>query len=454
MSDPKKMVLSALFHPPGVHKASWLRPDAVAGAVTDIEHYREMAQLCEKGCFDLFFIADTPAARTNNLDIWKRAPLFQNGLEPMTLLAAIAGSTTHIGLGATVSTSFFEPYNIARQFASLDHISGGRAAWNIVTSANDYAARNFGLDKLPEHSERYARARESYEVVTAYWDTWEDDAFSYDKQDAVNFQPEKFHSVDYAGKYFTVSGGLNVARSPQGYPVIIQAGASETGKEFAAETAEVVFGTGSNIEAAKAFYQDLKGRMAKFGRNPDELKVLSGFGTIVADTEEEAKAKMAELEALVPIEVRINALGMDLETNLMDLPLDELVPVDRIPEESNLHKGYFDQIAGMIRSGQYTLRQIANLYNRDTTIFCGSAIQVADVMQDWIEQGASDGFMIAFPYVPTSIVEFIEKVVPILQARGLMKTQYDGKTLRENLGLERPENRHIRNAANRANAAE
>lgn len=443
MKPKTPIALSALFHPPGAYKAAWRHPAVDPGCVVDINHYAKMAQLCEEGMFDLFFIADTPAARTDNLDVWSRSPMFQNGLEPVTLLAAIAGSTRHIGLGATVSTSFFEPFNIARQFASLDHISGGRAAWNVVTSANDYAARNFGLDKLPPHGDRYAKARESLDIVTRYWDTWEDDAFVFDKAAARNFDPAKFHAVDYQGQYFTVHGGLNVQRTPQGRPVIIQAGASDTGKEFAAETADVVFGTGANIDQAKSFYADLKGRMAKFGRSPDDLKILSGLSTIIGDTEAEAREIQRGLEELVPIEVRVNALGMDLETNLTDLPLDEKVPVDRIPANSNLHKAYFDHIAEMIRSGEYTLRELAKKYNRGSSVFVGSAAQVADHMENWIAEGASDGFMVSFSYVPGNVHDFVHKVVPILQERGLVKRDYPGTTLRDHLGLARPQNRHV-----------
>ena len=281
MNKKKQMAIGALIHANGSHSASWLLQEAHPHASTDIDYYRGIAQLAERGKFDFFFIADTPAARTENLRVWSRSPLFMNVLEPITLLSAVAGATTHIGLGATASTSFFEPYNLARQFASLDHISHGRAAWNVVTSANDYAARNFGLDRLPPHSERYAKAREFVEVVEALWDTWEDGAFVYDRDACLSFLPEKFHGLEHKGKYFTVQGALNIERSPQGRPVIIQAGASDTGRDFAAETAEVVFGSGASLEEAKAFYGDLKGRMGKFGRQPDELKIATGISVVI-----------------------------------------------------------------------------------------------------------------------------------------------------------------------------
>jgi N-acetyl-S-(2-succino)cysteine monooxygenase len=264
------IALAVLIEGAGTHPAAWMHPSSRRGDSTDINYYRRLAQLAERGKFDMFFVADTPATRTSNMKVWSKFPMFMNALEPVTLLSAVAGATSHIGLGATVSTSFFEPYNIARQFASLDHISGGRAAWNVVTSANDFAARNFGHAKLPPHPQRYARARESLAVVNSLWDTWDEDAFVYDKDNATNFDPEKFHVTDFHGDHFTVHGGLNVDRPPQCRPLIIQAGASEVGKEFAAETAEIVFGVGHTISEAKAFYDDLKGRMARYGRERDE----------------------------------------------------------------------------------------------------------------------------------------------------------------------------------------
>ncbi|MBW7969912.1 LLM class flavin-dependent oxidoreductase [Bradyrhizobium sp. BR 10289] len=448
MSKKKQMVIGALVHANGSHAASWLMDEARPHASTDIDYYREMAQLAERGKFDFFFIADTPAARTENLRAWSRSPLFMNVLEPITLLSAIAGATTRIGLGATASTSFYEPYNIARLFSSLDHISHGRAAWNVVTSANDYAARNFGLERLPPHADRYTKAKEFLEVVEALWDTWEDGAFVYDKETCQSFLPEKQHLVDHKGKYFTVHGALNIERSPQGRPVIIQAGASDTGRDFAAEHAEVVFGSSGNLDAAKAFYSDLKTRMAKFGRRPDDLKIASGISVVIGDTEQEARDKLDRWQDLVHPDVGILRLGQDLETDLSDLPLDEPVPVSRIPATSNLHKAYFDEIAGLIRQG-LTLREIARRFNRAKATFCGTATQVADHMEAWIEAGACDGFMISFVALPSTMTDFVEKVVPELQRRGRFRHDYEGRTLREHLGLARPENRHTALASTR-----
>jgi FMN-dependent oxidoreductase (nitrilotriacetate monooxygenase family) len=312
----------------------------------------------------------------------------------------------------------------------------------VVTSANDYAARNFGLDRLPPHAKRYDKAREFFQVVQALWDTWEEDAFIFDRTNARMFDPKKMHVLDHQGEYFKVHGALNMARTPQGKPVIFQAGASETGKEFAAETAEVVFGTGSDIKEAIAFYDDLKGRMAKFGRDRDSLKVLSGVSIVVGDSEAQAREKWAEWQERVPIEVNLMYLKTDLETDLSDLPLDEPIPEHRIPKTSNFHQVYFNEIVGLIREG-LTLRQVCKRYNRSKAIIYGTGSQVADQLEHWVEAGASDGFMAAFPVLPQSLTDVTEKVIPELQRRGLFRTEYEGVTLRENLGLARPVNRYV-----------
>jgi N-acetyl-S-(2-succino)cysteine monooxygenase len=432
MSKKNQMVIGALIHANGSHSASWLMDEARPQASTDIDYYREMAQLAERGKFDFFFIADTPAARTENLKVWSRSPLFMNVLEPITLLAAIAGATSRIGLGATASTSFFEPYNLARQFASLDHISHGRAAWNVVTSANDYAAR-------------YAKAKEFVDVVEALWDTWEDGAFVYDKTNCLSFLPEKQHLLDHKGKYFTLHGALNIERSPQGRPVIIQAGASDTGRDFAAEYAEVVFGSSGNLDGAKAFYDDLKERVVKFGRRPDDIKIASGISVVIGDTEQEARDRLESWQDLIHPDVGVMRLGMDLETDLSDLPLDAPVPEHRIPTSSNQHQAYFNEIAGLIRQG-LTLREIAKRYNRNKAIFCGTVKQIADHMEHWMEVGACDGFMISFVALPSTLSDFVDKVVPELQRRGCFRLDYEGQTLRDHLGLSRPDNRYAASA--------
>jgi FMN-dependent oxidoreductase (nitrilotriacetate monooxygenase family) len=436
------MALATLVQGTGAHPASWMQTGTPNDASTSIEHFTAMAQLAERGCFDIFFIADTPAARTDNLYAWSRFPMFMNVFEPITLLSALAGATKHIGLGATASTSFMEPYNLARQFASLDHISHGRAAWNVVTSANDYAARNFGLDKLPPHGERYDKAKEFVDVVEALWDTWEDDAFVNDRESGLNFIAAKQHPLHHDGKYFNVHGALNIARSPQGKPVIIQAGASETGKDFAAKTAEVVFASDPTAEKGKLFYDDLKARVVKFGRSPDSLKILTGLSVVIGETAEAAEAKYQHLQSMIHPDVGRMRLAQDLEADLSDLPLDEPIPESRIPATSNFHRAYFDYIVSMIRVEKLTLREMCMRYERGNVTFRGTPTQVADHMQEWLDAGAADGFMMIFHTMPGGMQDFVEHVVPLLQARGLMKREYTGKTLRDHLGLARPANRY------------
>ncbi|EJN02700.1 LLM class flavin-dependent oxidoreductase [Herbaspirillum sp. YR522] len=438
----KQIHLGLLAHPTGAHPASWLKSDAPRDAATNIGYWRQMASTAERGLFDLFFLADTPAARTEQLNIHCRNPEYMNRFEPLTLLSALAGSTQHIGLGATASTSFYEPYNIARLFASLDHLCAGRAGWNVVTSANDYAARNYGLDKLPPHDDRYVRAREFYKVVESLWDTWEDDAFVLDKARCINFDPEKFHITDHDGKYFKVYGGLNIRRTPQGRPVIIQAGSSEVGKQFAAETAEVVFASDPTLAQGQKFYKDLKGRLSQFGRSEDALKILAGLSVVVGESQAEAQDKYQELQRMMHPDVGRMRLGADLEADLTGLPLDEPVPVEMIPARANFHQAYFNQIAGMIREQKLTLRQLYSSYERGKVTVCGTPAQITDHMMEWIESGAADGFMLSCHLLPDDIDDFVDKVVPELQRRGVYRDRYTGTTLREHLGLERPLNRH------------
>jgi N-acetyl-S-(2-succino)cysteine monooxygenase len=424
----------------GTHPASWLAPETNAAGSTDIAHYRALAQLAERGKFDLFFVADTPAARTENLHAWSRFPMYMNALEPVTLLTALAGATTRIGLGGTVSTSFSEPYNVARQFASLDHVTSGRAAWNVVTSANDYAARNFGHAVLPPHALRYERAGEFVDVVIDLWNTWDDDAFIRDRERGLYFDPARMHVVHHEGKFFKVDGALNIARTPQGHPVIIQAGASDTGRELAARTAEVVFASDSSPESAKAAYEDLKGRMEKYGRDRNQLKILAGLPVMIGRTQEEAEEKAQRLQEMIHPDVGRFRLGTDLEMDLSDLPLDEPIPESRLPKTANFHKAFFDGIIKMIREDNPTLRQLYLRYERGRKTIKGTAMQIADVMEHWFVTGACDGFMMQFHTLPGGLDDFVTQVVPQLQRRGLFRTDYAGPTLRDHLGLRRPAN--------------
>jgi FMN-dependent oxidoreductase (nitrilotriacetate monooxygenase family) len=438
MAASAQMSLALLFGAAGSHPASWLHSGSRLAPPTGLAAYTTAARTAERGLFDLFFIADTPAARTDNLHAWSRFPLFMNVLEPVTLLTALAGVTTRIGLGGTVSTSFSEPYNVARQFASLDHLSLGRAAWNVVTSANDYAARNFGHAKLAPHADRYRRAGEFVDVVRKLWDTWDDGAFLLDRASGLYFDPAAQHPVHHQGDFFKVDGALNIARSPQGHPVIIAAGASDTGQDLAARIAEVVFSSNPSIEAAKSFTDGLKARMAKFGREPSELKVLAGLPIVLAETDAEAADDYARLQELVHPDVGRFRLGMDLETDLSDLPVDQPIPEDRIPKSANFHKGFFDDILRLMHDGKPTLREVYLRYERGRKTITGGPKRIADLMEEWFTGGAADGFMLQFHIMPRGLDLFVDRVVPELQRRGLMRRAYAGATLRDHMGLHRP----------------
>lgn len=367
--------------------------------------------------------------------------MYMNALEPVTLLTALAGATSRIGLGGTVSTSFSEPYNLARQFASLDHISAGRAAWNVVTSANDYAARNFGHATLPPHQLRYERAGEFVDVVKKLWNSWEDGAFVRDKDSGLYFDPAQIHVVHHEGRFFKVDGALNIERSPQGHPIVLQAGASDTGRELAARTADVVFASAAEPEAAKVAYDDLKGRMAKYNREPASLRILAGMPVILGQSQDEAEERFQELQELLHPDVGLFRLGMDLEIDLSDLPLDEPIPESRLPKAANFHKAFFDGIMSTIREENPTLRQLYMGYERGRKTIKGTSMQVADIMEHWFRSGACDGFMLQFHTLPQSLDEFVADVVPELQRRGLFRSDYQGPMLRDQLGLERPPNR-------------
>jgi alkanesulfonate monooxygenase len=359
--------------------------------------------------------------------------------EPMTLLSALAETTNHIGLIATGSTTFDEPYHVARRFASLDHISGGRAGWNVVTTSNPDAALNFGLDEHMEHDERYRRAREFYDVVTGLWDSFAEDAFVRDQQSGLFFDPERMHVLDHKGKYFTVRGPLNIARPIQGWPVIVQAGASEAGRQLAAETAEAVFAPSDTIEDGRRLYADIKGRMARIGRDPDSLKMLPGAFVVVGSSLDEAREKRARLDALVYEESAIHSLSVWLGHDVTAFDLD--APLPEVPQTNASHSGR-DRVLAMARREGLTVRQLAQrLGGWGGLAFVGTPRSIADEMQEWLETEASDGFNILFSFLPEGLDDFVDKVIPELQRRGIFRREYSGSTLRENLGLPRPANR-------------
>jgi FMN-dependent oxidoreductase (nitrilotriacetate monooxygenase family) len=446
MSNGTQLNIGILVHPFGSHPASWLHPEAVMGGEVSLAHYAAIARKAEQGLFDFLFIADAPSTRQGNIHAFKRWPFYMAQFEPITLLSALAGQTTRLGLAATVSTSFFEPYNLARQFASLDHLSGGRAAWNVVTSSSLAVCRNFGQDDLEEHSTRYRRAREFLGIVTGLWDSWDEDAFSRDAETATFFDPDKLHPLDHRGEFYTVAGPLNVPRPPQGYPVIIQAGGSDAGRELAAETAEVVFTADRTFEAARAFRTDLKNRMARYGRAPDQLKTVVSLSTVIGRTEAEAQEKFAFLQSRLHPDVGREIVSIDLgNIDLSDVPLDRPIPPELLPEDTNRGKTYLKSIKDLVTRGSPTLRDVYTHYaaSRGGLMFVGTAAQAADLMTEWFKGGAADGFMLSLATLPAELNAFVDQVIPELQRRGVFRTAYEGDTLRENLGLPRPKSRYV-----------
>jgi len=377
------------------------------------------------------------------MDALKRSHT-STSFEPFTLLSALSQVTERIGLVATGSTTFDAPYHIARRFASLDHLSGGRAGWNIVTTSNPDAALNFGLDEHMEHGERYRRAREFYDVVTGLWDSWADDAFIRDVEDGIFFDPAKMHVLNHKGKYLSVRGPLNIARPIQGWPVIVQAGASDSGRQLAAETAEAVFTAQSDLAAGRQFYADVKGRMEKLGRSREYMKILPACFVVVGETVEEARAKRAKLDSLVNYANAIAslsiALGHDASKFDPDGPLPEKIP------ESNASKSGRERAIALARREKLTVRQLAQrLGGYSGLAMVGTPKTIADEMEEWLASEGSDGFTVMFPYLPGGLDDFVNLVIPELQRRGLFRREYEGTTLRENLGLPRPKNRFFQN---------
>jgi alkanesulfonate monooxygenase len=444
MSGKRQLRLGAFMRPISIHAGAWRYPGALADANFNFPALRRFAQTLERGRFDAFFMADHLAVLNMPVEALKRS-LTTTSFEPFTLLSALAGATEHIGLVATASTTFDAPYHVARRFASLDHISGGRAGWNIVTTSNPDAALNFGLDEHMDHDERYRRAREFYDVVTGLWDSFADDAFVYDVESGVYFDPEKMHVLDHKGEHLSVRGPLNIARPVQGWPVIVQAGASEPGRQLAAETAEVVFGASPDLAAARAFYADVKGRMDRLGRPRDHMKILPAALVIVGETVEAAKAKRARLDSLVHYDNAIASLSIALGTDASRFDPDG--PLPEIPE-SNQSKSARERVIQLAERDGLTVRQLAQRMGGYAGLaFVGTPRTIADEMEAWLETGGSDGFNVMFPYVPGGLDAFVDQVVPELQRRGIFRREYEGATLRENLGLPRPQNRFFPDAA-------
>ena len=442
MIPDRKLRLGAFMRPVSIHTAAWRYPGGTPDANFNLRAIIGFAKKLEQGKFDAFFMADHLAVLNMPIEALKRSATVTS-FDPLTLLPALAMVTEHLGLIATASTTFEPPYTIARRFASLDHISGGRAAWNLVTTSNPDAALNFGIDEKIGHGQRYQRAREFVDVVTGLWDSFADDAFIRDVNSGVYFDPEKMHILGHKGDYLSVRGPLNIARSPQGWPVIVQAGASEAGRQLAAETAEVIFAAQSTLDAGQKFYADIKGRMIKLGRNPDHLKVLPGAFVVVGETAEEAQKKRALLDSLVHYDSGIASLSIALGHDASGF--DPNRPLPHIPE-SNASKSGRERVLALAERENLTVRQLAGrLGGYSGLAMVGTPTMIADQMEEWLMNGACDGFNVMFPYLPGGLDDFVDQVVPELQRRGIFRTDYEGRTLRENLGLPRPANRYFGN---------
>lgn len=439
MAENKQLKLALYLIGAGMHVAAWKHPLAQVDASIDIKALQKVAKLAEKGKFDMAFVADSLAINHES------HPHILNRFDPLIQITALAAATSKIGLGATASTTYSEPYVLARQLMSIDHISNGRVAWNLVTTADatGQTALNFSRDQHWEHDHRYERAEEFIDVVQSLWDSWEDDAFIYDRENNIFYDQEKVHETAFKGKYLSVKGPLNIARSIQGQPVIVEAGASKPGQKLAARTAEVVFVHWDDIEKAKAHFRTLKAQLASFGRTEEELLVLQGISPIVADTEEEAIRQYNELQSLIdPYESLKFVSGymgnVDFSKYSLDTPAIEV----EFPAVNSI-QSHFDEHLEIIKKENLKVGELyARLFGparRDA--FVGTAVQIADEMERWLKEGAADGFMLQFPLLPRDLENFVEKVVPILQERGIYREDYTGTTLREHLGLKKPQNR-------------
>jgi FMN-dependent oxidoreductase (nitrilotriacetate monooxygenase family) len=434
-----RLHLNAFLMSSGHHEAAWRLPESDPHADYDIGHWVRLARLAERGRMDSLFLADGPS-------LWHGAEYRPAGqLEPTVLLTALAAATEHVGLIATASTTYNEPYNLARRFASLDHVSGGRAGWNIVTTADRAAAHNFGLEERPDHGTRYDRATEFLEVSIKLWDSWADDAVIAEKATGRYTAPGSVHPIEHDGRFYRVRGPLNVPRSPQGHPLLVQAGSSRDGRQFAARYAEAVFTAQHTLADAQAFYADVKSLVAEAGRDPDQVKILPGIVPVLGGTEGEAQALADELEAAIVPEYGLRQLSEVLEVPVELLELDrELLP--EVPDSSGLEgmQSRSALIVELARRERLTVRQLLGRLGggRGHWTFVGTPEQVADVLELWFSTGAADGFNIMAPLLPSGLEAFVDQVVPLLQRRGLFRTDYEGATLREHYGVARPRSRY------------
>lgn len=432
-----KIRLLAMLSNGGHHLGAWRHKAGTPPSRLDFGHYRNLAELAERGRFDALFIADVVALWGRDLEALSRTTRGEH-FEPLILLAALAAVTRHIGLIATATTSYNEPYHVARKFASLDHLSGGRAGWNVVTSVVGDEARNFGRDAHYLHADRYARAEEFVDVVTGLWDSWEDGAIRADPASGRYFDPSRLHALNHRGAHFSVDGPLNISRPPQGHPVLVQAGSSEAGRALAARIGELVFVAFGTRESAQTLYADLKARAAAFGRAPEAIRVMPGVTPFVGRSRQEAQDLFDEMQALVDPVVGLRHLADNLGD---DLDLSGLDPDGPLPEIPIGNRGSRrDNLVALAQRENLSIRQ---LYLRLTggNPIIGTASDIADTLEDWFDALAADGFNILFPHEPGGLADFVDLVVPELQRRGRFRLDYEGATLRENLGFARPQGR-------------
>lgn len=444
MADETKrqLHLTAFMRPVSLHTGAWRYPGSYPDANFNFKHIVQFAQKLEAAKFDAFFMADHLAVLNMPIEALKRSHTVTS-FEPFTLLSALSAVTDKIGLAATASTTYDLPYHVARRFASLDHLSGGRAAWNIVTTGNPESSKNFGFDEHMAHSDRYKRAREFYDVVTGLWDSFADDALKRDVETGEYFDPGKLHALNHEGDEFKVRGPLNISRPPQGWPVIVQAGQSEPGRQLAAETAEVVFCSPRDIETAKELYADIKGRVEKAGRKRDGLKILPAALIIVGESKQDAQEKRLKLDSLVHYDSAIASLNIALGTDVSSYDPDGPLP-GNLPD-TNASKTSRESVERLAKKEGLTIRQLAQrLGGQSGLAFLGSPSDIADEMEVWLREEASDGFTVTFPFLPQGLEEVTDKLVPELQRRGLFRNDYNGSTLREHFGLPRPENQFFK----------
>lgn len=437
----KQLHLTAFMRPVSLHSGAWRYPNSYPDANFNLTHLKSFIQRLESAKFDAFFMADHLAVLNMPPEALKRSHTLTS-FEPFTLLSALSQVTTHIGLAATASTTYDEPYHVARRFASLDHLSNGRAAWNIVTTGNPESSENFGREEHMEHSERYKRAREFYDVVTGLWDSFADDAFIRNKDSGTFVDPSKIHTLNHKGEFLQVKGPLNIARPVQGWPVIIQAGQSEPGRQLAAETAEAVFCSPRDLEAAKALYKDIKDRAVAAGRDAESIKILPAALVVVGDSFEDAQAKRLKLDSLVHYDTAIASLSVALGADASKFDPDSPLPEESEIPDTNASKTSRAGVVSLAKKEGLTVRQLAGRYGGYSGLgFVGSPEEIANEMETWVEEGGADGFTVVFPFLPQGLEDVTDRLVPVLQKRGLFREEYEGATLREHLGLKRPGNR-------------